>query len=59
MPSLARYEFAATILTSAPTGLLDVIDVLAALGFDYVEDLSAAREAIMKFNEEDTADRPI
>ena len=60
MPSLARYEFAATILTSAPTGLLDVIDVLAAIwGFDYVEDLSAAREAIMKFNEEDTADRPI
>ena len=55
-PPSARYEFAATILTSAPTGLLDVIDVLAAIwGFDYGEDLSIAREAVIKFNEEDTS----
>ena len=53
-PPPELYEFAATILTSAPTGLLDVIDVLATIWrFDYSEDLSGAREAVIKFNEED------
>lgn len=48
-----RYDFAETILTSAPTGLLDVIDVLAAIWeFDYTDDLSAARDVIEKFSDE-------
>jgi hypothetical protein len=48
-----RYDFAETIVTSAPTGLLDVIDVLAAIWeFDYRDDLSAARNVIEKFSDE-------
>jgi uncharacterized protein DUF5677 len=54
-PPPELFEFAATILTSAPTGLLDVIDVLATIwGLDYSEDLSAAREAVIEFNREDS-----
>ena len=50
--SLVRNDSAETIVTSAPTGLLDVIDVLVAIwGFDYREELSAAREAIVRFRD--------
>ena len=51
--SVVRNDSAEAIVTSAPTGLLDVIDVLAAIwGFDYGEDLSAARDAIVRFRDE-------
>ena len=54
-PHFRRYELAATLFTSAPTGFLDVIYVLAGTwGFDYTEDFSAARQAIADFQEEDT-----
>ena len=51
--SFVRNDSAEMILTSAPTGLLDVIEVLAEIwGFDYSKDLSAARDVIEKFRDD-------
>jgi hypothetical protein len=53
-PSTKAYPMAETMLTSAPTGLLDVMAVLVQIfGFEHDADFKAARSALEAYNNED------
>jgi Family of unknown function (DUF5677) len=53
-PSTKAYPMAETMLTSAPTGLLDVMAVLVQIfGFEHDADFEAARSALEAYNNED------